>query len=158
MPRRMRGISPVIATVIILAVTIAIAIAVVGWVMGLFRSSTKSSAQLQILPDSYINSTGKALCLHVANKGSTSAKIVKIEISGLGVYTNSTGVVLSAGSDAWLYIGTGTPTEICKNAGTTNLTPFDKNDDIENAVPSVTYDVTVYTADGSTFPGQATAS
>ena len=92
MPRRMRGISPVIATVIILAVTIAIAIAVVGWVMGLFRSSTKSGAQLQIMPDSFatVNATlhAKIICLHVRNVGTSETSIDKVTVSGL-VETNS---------------------------------------------------------------------
>ena len=155
MPRGMRGISPVIATVIILAVTIAIAIAVVGWVMGLFRGATKSSAQLQVLPDSYINVSGYALCLHVMNKGSATAKIVKVEISGIGTYTNATGISIGAGKDAWIAITNTTITTSCKNAE--NPQSF-SNEAVANAVPSVTYDITVYTADGSAFPGQATAS
>jgi len=155
MPRKMRGISPVIATVILLAVTIAIAIAVVGWVMGLFRSSTKTSAQLQILPDSYINTSGYALCLHVMNKGSTTAKIVKVSIGGIGTYTNASGILVSAGKSIWIAITNTTVTTSCKNAENPQL--FD-NKAVSNAVPSVTYDVSIYTADGSVFPGQVTAS
>ncbi len=154
MPRKMRGISPIIATVIILAVTIAIAIAVVGWVMGLFRGATKSSAQLQILPDSYINTSGYALCLHVMNKGSTTAKIVKISIGGIGTYTNTNGVLVNAGKSIWIAITNTTVTTSCKNAENPQL--FSK--DGVSAVPSVTYSVNIYTADGSVFPGQVTAS
>jgi len=147
----MRGISPVIATVIILAVTIAIAIAVVGWVMGLFRSSTKASVQLQIMPDSYINVSGSTLCLHVMNKGSTTAEITKVEISGVGSFTGD--YKLPAGTSAWLAVGNATA---CTSAGTT-VNSFSTSS-VTNVTPGVTYSINVYTADGSVFPGQATAS
>ena len=84
----MRGISPVIATVIILAVTVAIAVAVIGWITGLFGAATGGTEQLQLMPDSYINVSDidpitfnrvAGLHLHVANKG-TDVTISSIEV------------------------------------------------------------------------------
>ncbi|GBF09550.1 hypothetical protein apy_12750, partial [Aeropyrum pernix] len=43
-----RGISPVIATVIIVAVAIAISIAVAGWLFGLWGSFATGSPQIQV--------------------------------------------------------------------------------------------------------------
>ncbi len=82
----MRGISPVIATIIILAVTIAIAVAVIGWITGLFGASVGGTEQLQIMPDSYINASSNVLHLHIVNKGS-DVTIYKIEIVGLYTVT-----------------------------------------------------------------------
>ncbi len=132
MPKGMRGISPVIATVIILAVTLAIAIAVVGWVMGLFRSSTKM-ANVELLGDNYLyasctvnNATSDVLIVHVRNTGTTTAHIYRLEIVGVGAnstlyystspppsnVTNifsswsstSTGVALAPGKDTYIAV------------------------------------------------------
>jgi flagellin-like protein len=135
---KLRGISPVIATVIILAVTIAIAIAVVGWVMGLFRSSAKGSVQLQILPNSTmtVGSNGSAtLQLSVKNKGSSTAQITQVTVEGASSVT-------------------------CNDLPRT-VAPGDVNTitcTVDGVTPGVTYTVYVYTADGSTFPGQVVAS
>ena len=77
-----KGISPVIATVIIVAVAVAISIAVVGWIMGLWGSIAGGTESLKIYPDSYINTSSGYVELHVANTGSASAVIYKIEIMG----------------------------------------------------------------------------
>jgi len=132
MPRKMRGISPVIATVIILAVTIAIAIAVVGWVMGLFRASSKGNVQLKVMPDSYIDTAAGKASIHVKNVGSVTAKVTKIVISG----TN------------------------CTWTGSQDIAPgqdYTFSFTCSEATPGVTYSVYVYTADGSVFPGQVPA-
>ena len=132
MPRRMRGISPVIATVIILAVTIAIAIAVVGWVMGLFRSSSKGSVQLIVMPDSYIDANSGNVSIHLKNKGSVTAEVVKITIGGAN----------------------------CTWTGDVKIPPGQEttiSTTCSSVTPGVTYDVYVYTADGSVFPGQVVA-
>ena len=119
----MRGISPVIATVIILAVTIAIAVAVIGWITGLFGATTSGTEQLQIYPDSYINGTAKTLHLHIVNKGSdiTIYKITtcKEEITSFTYSlassdiipttttanaTNANSIVVGAGFDGWLNV------------------------------------------------------
>ena len=82
----MRGISPVIATVIILAVTIAIAIAVVGWVMGIFRSSSSGMPQLTIIPNGTLtcSSSSATVKLWVKNSGTAAAHIISVTIEGVG--------------------------------------------------------------------------
>ncbi|MEB3764630.1 MAG: DUF4352 domain-containing protein [Desulfurococcales archaeon] len=76
-----RGISPVIATVIIVAVAIAISIAVAGWLMGLW-GTFGTTEQLQVLPNSTLNTTNTfKIC--VKNTGSKTATITEIEFVGL---------------------------------------------------------------------------
>lgn len=83
------GISPILATVIIIAVTLVIAIGVIGWIMGIW-GGFGSTESLQIYPDSYIaEKNGKTvLYLHVKNTGTATASIYKVEV--MGVATNST--------------------------------------------------------------------
>ena len=79
-----------IATIIIVAIALAITIAAVGWIMGLWGTVAGGIEYLQIFPDSYINSTGKSIVLHVVNKGSAAAVIYKVEVMGLGTVTEFT--------------------------------------------------------------------
>jgi len=123
----MRGISPVIATVIILAVTVAIAVAVIGWITGLFSSATGGTEELQIMPDSYINASGTqaVLILHVVNKGS-DVTIYKIEAAGIGA--TATTITVPAGAD------------------TTYTVTLPGS-----AVAGTTYTIKVYTKNGNVF-------
>ncbi len=146
MRAQLRGISPVIATVIILAVTIAIAVAVIGWITGLFGATTGGTEQLQIMPDSYINATNDTLFLHVNNKGG-DVTIYKIAVDGVGdadistasvtgdITVNSDGTItVKAGADGWIIVSL--------------------NGD---AVAGTTYTVKVYTKNGNVFTASVTA-
>ncbi|ABM80201.1 archaellin/type IV pilin N-terminal domain-containing protein [Hyperthermus butylicus] len=106
---KIRAISPVIATVIILAVTVAIAIAVIGWITGLFGATTSGTEQLIIYPDSklYCYTSSATAILHIMNKGTADSVIDKIEIAGLGTTDSFTvngqtvdEYTLTRGSDA----------------------------------------------------------
>ncbi len=77
--RERRGISPVIATVIIVAVAIAISIAVASWLLGLW-SGFGSYESLKILPTSHLNETH--VILDVYNPGSKVARVTMIEVNG----------------------------------------------------------------------------
>ena len=139
----MRGISPVIATIIILAVTVAIAIAVVGWITGLWGGLAGGTEQLVIYPDSNITiNTGTnddALCLHVKNQGG-DITIDSIEVVGLATglttginfnqnaCTSGTNKVIPAGSEGWVYVDLGA-----------------------DAVAGTSYTVKLYTEGGNVF-------
>ena len=106
-----RGISPVIATVIIVAVAVAISIAVVGWIMGLWGSIAGGTESLKIYPDSYLQWKKKGedyvlnVSIHMANTGSAAAVIYKVEILGVGT-CDGTGneLTLNPGDDKWVVI------------------------------------------------------
>ena len=125
----MRGISPVIATVMILAVTVAIAVAVIGWITGLWGSLTGGTEQLQIYPDSYINATTDTIYLHVRNTGSADATITRIDVEGLGQVTNPNVTVVRAGETVWIQ-------------GSLS----------GDAIAGSSYNVKIYTANGNVFP------
>ena len=126
---KLRGIEPVIATIIILAVTIAVAVAVIGWITGLFGASVGGTEQLQIMPDSYINATNDTLLLHITNKGG-DVTIDKIEIVGLGY--DDTDRTISAGANTW----------IATNTASLKLA---------DATSGTLYTVKVYTKNGNVF-------
>jgi len=88
--RKMKGIEPIIAVVILIAVTLVIAIGVIGWIMG-WWGTMGAVESLQIYPDSYINTTDtlNKLYLHIKNTGSAAAVIYKIEIVGIETLTNT---------------------------------------------------------------------
>ncbi|MCE4617589.1 MAG: hypothetical protein F7C32_03290 [Desulfurococcales archaeon] len=114
------GISPVIATVIIVAVAIAISIAVAGWLLGFWNvTSTEKSEGIYFYYDTYYNSTEGALYLHIFTHLRPEATITKVEVTGTNVtgidvysivdgdaYVASDGIHVRVGSDVWLRVTT----------------------------------------------------
>ncbi len=130
--RKMRAISPVIATIIIVAVAVALAIAVVGWIMGLWSGFTGTET-LQIYPDSYIDAANGVLYLHLKNSGGGTAEIYKVVVSGVdqpAVNNTDTTVRLAPGEEGTLTI---TLNGVTISAGTA-------------------YQVVLYTKAGNSYP------
>ena len=126
--RKMRAISPVIATIIIVAVAVALAIAVVGWIMGLWSGFTGTET-LQIYPDSYIDAGTGVLYLHVKNTGGGTAEIYKIEVSG---WATSISTRIPPGNETTIPVNIDT-TQVSISAGTA-------------------YQVVIYTKAGNSYP------
>jgi len=78
-----RGISPVIATVILIAVTLAIGIAVAAWLMGVW-GGLGGGEQLRIYPESTltVSSDQATLELVVKNEGSRDVVIRSVTVAG----------------------------------------------------------------------------
>ena len=126
-----RGISPVLATVIIIAVTLVIAVGVIGWIMGIWGSQGSTEA-LKIYPDTFIDTANKTLVLHVRNDGTASAVIYKIDI--VGVESISTTITVPAGADT---------TQNVALAGT--------------YTPGASYTIKIYTQAGNVYTGNVRA-
>jgi len=139
-----KGISPVIATVIIVAVALAIAIAVVGWIMGIWGAVAGGTEMLRIYPDSYIS--GQTLVLHIKNEGSTTAVIYKIEISGLTTITVYSSDETHTALSETATISAGTDTTL------TMLIPSGVS-----PTAGVIYTVKVYTLAGNVYTAQVSA-
>ena len=86
-PRRRKGISPVLATVILIAITLIAAIAIAGFVFGLFGTFT-SGANLQLSVVSCVhgvagNAAGDAYCeLAITNTGGATGSITGCSLYG----------------------------------------------------------------------------
>ena len=130
-----KGISPVLATVIIIAVTLVIAIGVIGWIMGIW-GSFGTTESLQVYPDSYIDAATPALNLHIKNTGTASAVIYKVEIVGTAD-TVTTTITISPGQDTTITIGGGTLTD--------------------TYTPGTYYTVKIYTQAGNIYTAQVRA-
>jgi len=73
-----RGISPVIATVIIVAVTIAIAVAVVGWLTGLWSSIAGGTPSISLVPgNAYAGKGAVNASIYIRNSGAGSDSLIK---------------------------------------------------------------------------------
>ncbi|BAN90137.1 archaellin/type IV pilin N-terminal domain-containing protein [Aeropyrum camini] len=106
-----RGISPVIATVIIVAVAIAISIAVAGWLFGLWGSFATGSPQIQVSAAKIIYDKG-------ADPNSTADDQMKVSI-----YIVNTG----SGSDKILSVGLSINNEFCDITAKFNNTTINAN-------------------------------
>ncbi|MDG6899618.1 MAG: type IV pilin N-terminal domain-containing protein [Nitrososphaerota archaeon] len=88
--RQRKGISPIIATVLIIAATLIAFAAVAGYIFGLFGSSTKS-AQAQVVGSSLVASTGD-LTLTFSNSGGQSVTVSSVSVTvGSTTYTETPG-------------------------------------------------------------------
>jgi flagellin-like protein len=144
-----RGISPVIATVIIVAVAIAISIAVAGWLMGLW-GTFGATEQLIILPNSTITvldgDDNDYLNITIKNTGSRDAKIYMIEVLGLAKITNMGNCDIAGANEAFDGVvpqGSTVALECALNA---------------DAVEGTQYTVKVYTEAGNVYQGYVVAS
>ncbi len=80
-----RGISNVVATIILIAVAIALAVAVAIWVFGLFRSNAHAGTLNAISEDLYLSSSSSTtayLVLYVSNPTGTTQNIVSVTLGG----------------------------------------------------------------------------
>jgi flagellin-like protein len=79
-----RGISNVVATIILIAVAIALAVAVAIWVFGIFKGSARATTLNTISEDLYVTSSGTPyLILYVSNPGGTTQNIVSVTLNGV---------------------------------------------------------------------------
>jgi len=136
MNRGKAGISPVMATVILVAIAIVIAIAVAFWATGLVGVFTRFE---KIEIQSIYATDSTTIKLHVKNTGSSSASIDNILINGIPC--DSSDICQSVNPD---------PT-----ANTILLTPGNSTTltvTIKDGYSGVTLEVAVHTASGKTYP------
>jgi hypothetical protein len=93
--KKMSGIEPIIAVVILVAITLVIAIGVIGWLMGWWGGAGQVET-LVLHPDSKLYADG-TIVLHVENKGTAAAVIYKVEVVGV---KDTTKLTPSGGAEA----------------------------------------------------------
>ncbi len=84
-----KGISPVLATIILLAVTVAVGVAVASYVFGLFGSYSAASA-IKIQGSPTINSTASTFNTTLVNNGgqSDAVGVVTVVVNGTALNGN----------------------------------------------------------------------
>ncbi|AFH42683.1 putative, serine protease [Fervidicoccus fontis Kam940] len=144
-----RGISPIIATVILVVITIALAVGVALWMSGIIGGAGRGE-QLGILPDSNMtllsstNNTNATIWLHVKNSGSADAQIIAVKLNGVNLPSSdiqtSAPITVKAGSDFNFII---------------NVTSSDVG--LTSFTPGTSYQVTIITSAGGSYSTQLTA-
>ena len=133
--RKSRGVSPVIATVVLVAVTITIAVAVSYWMSGISGQYTKfEKVEIQSGYANLETGGGWTITLEMKNSGSATANLITIfvndkpvdlygktfgevdaaitpNLAGLNTGTNipATGLAIESGKTAIVGAGAGTP-------------------------------------------------
>ncbi|MGD0331100.1 MAG: archaellin/type IV pilin N-terminal domain-containing protein [Nitrososphaeria archaeon] len=158
--KKRKGISPVIATVILIAVAVAIAIAVAFWAAGLVGTFTKYE-KIDVV--SAYSTNDQTVVLQLKNAGSSSATIVAIFVNGepLSAWTGPAGTI------SWSTIATGATTTAIANPEITPLSlpvgasvimtiTFSTTAGM-GLVSGNTYAITVHSAAGNDYPASVVA-
>jgi len=132
-----RGISNVVATIILIAVAIALAVAVAIWVFGIFKGSARATTLNAISEDLYISNNVPYLILYVSNPGGTTQNIVSVTLNGASC--NFQGASSSSPSN---------PSSVTTTVAGVASEP---NDEVVIAGGTIVY--LVYTCTGSYTPG-----
>ncbi len=98
--KRKSGISPVIATIILIAITIVIAVAVAGWVFGLFGSYTRGPAVTINAASSSCTSSNSECYILVQNSGGVTVNVNVASIDGNSAAAIVGGSVTIAGGQS----------------------------------------------------------
>jgi len=98
-----KGISPVIATIILIAITIVIAIAVAAWVFGLFKSYSGTNAVTVVSGLSSCSSSNSQCTIVLSNQGGNSVTVIGASINGASVSLGGT-LTVSANSQATIIL------------------------------------------------------
>jgi len=126
MGRKSSGISPVVATVILVAVAIVIAIAVAFWASGLVGVFTRFE-KLEIT--SAIMTSATQFQVRIRNTGSADTQIIQVAVQGRAVGAPTTPITVRVGE-----------TKVC----TVTVTP--------SPPPGITVELAFYTAGGKIYP------
>ncbi|MCL7398630.1 MAG: hypothetical protein LZ170_00120 [Thaumarchaeota archaeon] len=138
MNRSKSGISPVMATVILVAIAIVIAIAVAFWASGLVGVFTRFE-KLEIT-SAYYDSGQGSVKLTVKNTGSADASIDNIFVNGRPC---DTGCNIDPSLPISSSVGSGATITVAKPP--TDVTGGQWK-------PGVTYEIAIHTASGKTYP------
>ena len=139
MNRSKSGISPVMATVILVAIAIVIAIAVAFWASGLVGVFTRFE-KLEITSAYYVENDGVKLT--VKNTGSADASIDNIFVNGKVCVTNTDDCNINPPPTTPITIAVGDSKQI-----TVGHPPG-----AEKWINGVTYEIAIHTASGKTYP------
>ena len=143
MRRNSSGISPVVATVILVAIAIVIAIAVAFWASGLVGVFTRFE-KIEVTAAYWESKDGGHFVLVVKNTGSAAATIDDVYVNGIPLG--------GSGEGTWSVTGNGT-TYLTPGATATLIVSKLPGDG--TFAPGVTYELAVHTASGKLYPVSA---
>ncbi len=113
-----KGISPVIASIILIAITVAVAIAVAGWVFGLFGTYGTAGGVTVINPTLTNSTVGKNWNFNATIKNDKDTAVSVVSVTAIG--NGGTNVVFDGSATAPAH----TTTDFSATYKYTNTTPF----------------------------------
>jgi flagellin-like protein len=133
--RKLKGLEPLIAAIILVAITLVIAIAVVSWTTGLFGATVGRTESLVIFPNVLLRYNGSHWVLNISirNTGNSVVTVTSINVGTITCFSGAT--VIAPG-------GTGSYSLSC---GTTGF------------LRGIRYNIKVVTAAGNTFYSEVIA-
>ncbi len=139
--RQRRGVSPVLATMIMIGVTIAVGLGVASYTMGLFSNISKTS-QVSVNSIS-INAANDQVTINLINKGGTPATLTSVEvIIGTSTYSASPNHTIGASS----------------SSSVTTVLKLNGSGANANFLSGTTYTFTLRLADGTVLTATSTAT
>ncbi|MEM4451303.1 MAG: archaellin/type IV pilin N-terminal domain-containing protein [Nitrososphaerota archaeon] len=147
MNRGKSGISPVMATVILVAIAIVIAIAVAFWATGLVGVFTRFE-KLEITSAYYVSGTG--VVLTVRNTGSADTSIDNIFVNGMPCVTDEEGEEKNPCNIDSEAEGLKNPLTVA--IGDTRQITVGKPPSGGDWAHGVTYEIVVHTSSGKSYP------
>jgi len=148
MRRSNSGISPVVATVILVAIAIVIAIAVAFWASGLVGVFTRFE-KIEITA-AYYDVSHDYVVLRVKNTGSASATIDDVYVNGIPEGQANYAIVAPP-SGTSCTIGAGAVNATCAPGQAVEI-HVSALPDGSDFISGVTYEFAVHTASGKTYP------
>ena len=85
-----KGLSPVIASIILIAVTVAVSVVVAAWMGGMTIGFMGNAEQVSITNIAFVTGTPDTLQVMVTNSGSTPATVSSAFINGVDATTGMT--------------------------------------------------------------------
>ncbi len=149
-----RGISNVVATIILIAVAIALAVAVAIWVFGLFRSNAHAGTLNAISEDLYLSGGTAYLVLYVSNPTGTTQNIVSVTLGGTSC--NFSGESPSSPVSTLTSYTTGSPIQVAIPGGTFEYLVYICGSSTSYTA-GVQYSGTIYLSTGANIPFTVTA-
>jgi len=149
-----RGISNVVATIILIAVAIALAVAVAIWVFGLFRSNAHAGTLNAISEDLYLSSNYAYLVLYVSNPTGTTQNIVSVTLGGTSC--NFSGESSSSPVSTLTSYAAGSPSQVAIPGGTFEYLVYTCGSSTSYTA-GVQYSGTIYLSTGANIPFTVTA-
>jgi flagellin-like protein len=152
-----RGISNVVATIILIAVAIALAVAVAIWVFGVFRGSAHAGTLNAISEDLYVTSSGSYLVLYVSNPTGTTQNIVSVTLSGASCTFQGASSTSPSSPASVTAIAPGVTTtngEVAVAGGTMAYLVYTCSG---SYTPGIQYSGTIYLSTGANIPFTVTA-
>ena len=87
-----KGISPILATLLLIVIAVAAVIVTYAWVMTFTATQTTTAGKMIDFDSAHINATSDIVTVYVRNEGTETVTIDKIYIDGISYTTSVTGL------------------------------------------------------------------